>query len=51
MEMAYRERWKTEITAMQRVLGGLEMKEECKWGKPTYKVEVKNVVIIQGFKE
>src|SRR5215472_7749690 len=36
---------------MRRVLAGLGMKEECKWGKPTYTVDGKNVVIIQGFKE
>jgi uncharacterized protein YdeI (YjbR/CyaY-like superfamily) len=51
MEMAYRERWKPEITAMRQVLAGLAMKEECKWGKPTYTVDGKNIVIIQGFKE
>jgi len=36
---------------MRRVLAGLAMKEECKWGKPTYTVDGKNVVILQGFKE
>src|SRR4051812_49194922 len=51
MEMAYREQWSTEIAAMRRVLAGLAMKEECKWGKPTYTVEGKNIVIMQGFKE
>src|SRR5216684_3748993 len=51
MEMAYRERWETEIAAMRRVLGGFAMEEECKWGKPTYTVDGKNVVILQGFKE
>ena len=51
MEMAYRERWKAEIAAMRRVLAGLGMKEECKWGKPTYTVDGKNIVIIQGFKD
>lgn len=51
MEMAYGERWKAEIAAMRRVLAGLGMKEECKWGKPTYTVDGKNVVILQGFKE
>jgi uncharacterized protein YdeI (YjbR/CyaY-like superfamily) len=51
MEMAYRERWQAEIAAMRRVLGGLAMKEECKWGQPTYTVDGKNIVIIQGFKE
>src|SRR6266567_4894260 len=51
MEMAYRERWKAEIAAMRRVLAGFAMKEECKWGKPTYTVDGKNIVILQGFKE
>src|ERR1041385_2038652 len=51
MEMAYRERWKAEIAEMQRVLAGFAMKEECKWGKPTYTVDGKNVVILSGFKE
>jgi uncharacterized protein YdeI (YjbR/CyaY-like superfamily) len=51
MEMAYQERWKAEIAAMRRVLAGSAMKEECKWGKPTYTVDGKNIVIMQGFKE
>jgi len=36
---------------MRRVLAGFAMKEECKWGKPTYTVDGKNIVIMQGFKE
>ena len=51
MEMAYRERWEAEIAEMRRVLAGLGMKEECKWGKPTYTVDGRNIVILQGFKE
>jgi uncharacterized protein YdeI (YjbR/CyaY-like superfamily) len=51
MEMAYRGRWEAEITEMRRVLGGLGMKEECKWGKPTFTVDGKNIVIMHGFKE
>jgi|SRR5665213_357396 len=51
MEMAYRERWEGEIPEMRRILAGFGMKEECKWGKPTYTVDGKNVVILQGFKE
>ena len=51
MEMAYRERWEAAIVAMRRVLGGFAMQEECKWGKPTYTVDGKYVVIMQGFKE
>jgi uncharacterized protein YdeI (YjbR/CyaY-like superfamily) len=51
MEMAYRERWQAEIAEMRRVLTGLAMKEERKWGAPTYTVDGKNIVIIQAFKE
>jgi uncharacterized protein YdeI (YjbR/CyaY-like superfamily) len=51
MEMAYRERWKAEIAAMRRVLAGFAMKEERKWGQPTYTADGKNVVMLQGFKE
>jgi uncharacterized protein YdeI (YjbR/CyaY-like superfamily) len=51
MEMAYRDRWHAEIAAMRRLLAGFPMKEERKWGKPTYTVDGKNVVILQGFKE
>ncbi len=51
MEMAYRERWEAEIAQMRRVLAGFAMKEECKWGKPTYTVDGKNIIIMQGFKE
>ena len=51
MEMAYRERWKAEIAEMRRVLAALAMKEACKWGKPTYTMDGKNIVIMQGFKD
>jgi uncharacterized protein YdeI (YjbR/CyaY-like superfamily) len=51
MEMAYQKRWEREIAAMRRVLAGVAMTEECKWGKPTYTVDGKNIVIMQGFKE
>jgi uncharacterized protein YdeI (YjbR/CyaY-like superfamily) len=51
MEMAYREQWPAEIAAMRRVLAGFALKEERKWGKPTYTLNGKNVVIMQGFKE
>lgn len=50
MEMAYRERWQAEIAALQEILSGFELTEECKWGKPCYTLAGRNVVIIQGFK-
>ena len=51
MEMAYRERWQAEIAELQRILSGFDLREECKWGKPCYTMDGRNVVIIQGFKE
>ena len=51
MEMAHRERWDEEIAQMRRLLAGSPMKEERKWGKPTYTVDGGNVVILQGFKD
>ena len=51
MEMAYREQWQTEIVELRRILSGFDLSEECKWGKPCYTIDGKNVVIIQGFKE
>jgi uncharacterized protein YdeI (YjbR/CyaY-like superfamily) len=51
MEMAYRERWQAEIAELERILSGFDLKKECKWGKPCYTVDGKNVAIIQGFKE
>ena len=51
MEMAYRDRWEAEIAAARRVLAGFAMTEECKWGKPTFLADGKNIVILQGFKE
>lgn len=51
MEMPYQDRWGAEIREMRRVLAGLNMQEERKWGKPTYTVDGKNVVILQAFKE
>jgi uncharacterized protein YdeI (YjbR/CyaY-like superfamily) len=49
--MAYRERWRAEIAALERILSEFDLKEECKWGKPCYTVDGKNVVIVQGFKD
>jgi uncharacterized protein YdeI (YjbR/CyaY-like superfamily) len=51
MDMSYREQWEPEIAAMRRVLAGLGMTEERKWGSPTFTVNGRNVVIIQCFKE
>ncbi len=51
MDMPYRDKWQAEIAELRRVLASLPLKEERKWGKPTYTVDGKNVVILQPFKE
>jgi len=51
MDVAYRERWASEIAALTAILGGFDLREETKWGKPCYTHDGENVVIIQGFKE
>jgi uncharacterized protein YdeI (YjbR/CyaY-like superfamily) len=51
MEMAYRDRWRTEIAALRKILSGFDLTEETKWGKPCYTLDGINVVLIQGFKE
>src|SRR3954466_8518973 len=51
MEMTYRDRWAAEIAKMQRVLAALPLKEERKWGQPTYTLDGANVVILQAFKD
>ncbi|CAN5708351.1 YdeI family protein [soil metagenome] len=49
--MAYREQWKAEIAALQKILSAFDLSQETKWGKPCYMVDGKNVILIQGFKE
>jgi uncharacterized protein YdeI (YjbR/CyaY-like superfamily) len=51
MEIAYRAKWEAEIAEMRRVLAHLGMTEERKWGKPTYTVDGRNIVILEGFKD
>lgn len=51
MESPYDSRWKAEFAEMRKVLASLPMTEERKWGKPTYTVNGKNIVILQPFKE
>src|ERR1700751_2569710 len=49
--MVYQRRWQAEIAELQKILSGFDLREECKWGKPCYTLDGKNVVIMQGFKE
>ena len=51
MKMAYRDRWQAEIDATRAILAGLQLTEECKWGKPCFTRDGNNIVVLQGFKE
>jgi len=51
MKMAYRDRWEAEIEELRRVLAGFPLQEQCKWGKPCFTLDGRNLVLIQGFKE
>jgi uncharacterized protein YdeI (YjbR/CyaY-like superfamily) len=51
MEMAYRERWGDEIAALKAILSGFDLTEECKWAKPCYTLDGRNIVLIQGFRD
>jgi len=51
MEMAYRDRWRHEVSALKAILGEVPLVEETKWGKPCYTLDGTNVVILQPFKE
>ena len=51
MQTPYRERWRTEIAALRKILSAFDLQEECKWGKPCYTMNGRNIVIIQDFKE
>lgn len=44
------EKWKAESEKLRTILLGCGLAEELKWGKPCYRFEEKNIVIIQGFK-
>jgi hypothetical protein len=49
MDMAYRERWRPEIVELQRILSAFDLREERKWGKPSYTVDgKKNICLWTG---
>ena len=43
-------KWQGE-TKLRRIILDCPLSEELKWGKPCYKFQKSNIVIIQGFKE
>lgn len=44
-------RWTQELSLLRAILGGFELKEECKWGVPCYTLNKKNVIILSAFKD
>jgi len=44
------ENWQAELTALRTALRSCQLTEEIKWGKPCYRHEGKNIVILQEMK-
>ncbi|MGH7739334.1 MAG: YdeI/OmpD-associated family protein [bacterium] len=45
------EKWREEFRELRNIILRCPLKEELKWGKPSYSFKGKNIVLIQGFKE
>ncbi len=45
------ERWRPEFEALRAIVLPSGLKEEIKWGKPTYTLDGNNVVLMHGFKD
>ncbi|HJV49148.1 MAG TPA: YdeI family protein [Geothrix sp.] len=43
--------WQEAYKALRRIMLGMPLTEDLKWGVPCYTLENKNVVLIHGFKE
>lgn len=48
--IAKQERWADALTILRNLILSTELKEEVKWGMPTYTLDKKIVVTIAGFK-
>ena len=44
-------KWKKEFQKLRMIVLDCQLDEELKWGKPTYTLGGKNIVLIHGFKE
>ena len=44
-------RWRPEFEALREIVLPSGLTEEVKWGKPTYSLDGKNVVLMHGFKD
>lgn len=45
------EKWLPELSKLREIILSCELKEELKWGSPTYSVDGKNIIAMRGFKE
>lgn len=44
-------KWQAEFEELRKVVAGLGLTEEVKWGWPCYSLEGSNIVLIHGFKD
>lgn len=49
--LAEQDTWKEELTALRNIVFSCGLKEELKWGVPTYMAHNKNAVMLGGFKD
>jgi len=45
------EEWKEEFKELRKIILDSPLTEELKWGKPCYRLQEGNVVLMHGFKE
>jgi uncharacterized protein YdeI (YjbR/CyaY-like superfamily) len=43
--------WNAEFRRLRAILSGFPLREELKWGKPTYSIEDGNIALIHGFRD
>jgi uncharacterized protein YdeI (YjbR/CyaY-like superfamily) len=45
------EQWREEFEKLRKIILGCGLTEELKWGKPCYRLQAANIVLIHGFKK
>ncbi len=51
MKVPYAEKWQHETEKLRQIALGCGLTEECKWGKPCFTFEKKNIAIVIPLKE
>src|ERR1700752_303695 len=44
-------KWQKEFKKLRKIILGSPLTEELKWGKPCYRLQNSNIVLMHGFKE